>query len=263
MAAVAILATGAFFCEYLPPFKRVHLFSDIEVYHYPLQRYALPLAEGRPVPAVGSRDLLRHYLCRQHHRSAFLPADVADVRGQLGPSLPAVQGAGVLRFRAHLAGVRAVLSVAARPAVGVDGERTGRGELRVRRVHALADRASGRGARAGVDAAGIVGHRRSRREAQLASAVEDRVGFGVVFSRRLPSFVARVLQHGLSLRTGEPRTLAGGSGSVRGRRGLGAAGNGAVAADSRGAIVHVRRRALRRANCEASSVRCSWPIGRT
>ena len=48
MAAVGILATGAFFCEYLPPFKRVHLFSDIEVYHYPLQRYAFhSLKEGR------------------------------------------------------------------------------------------------------------------------------------------------------------------------------------------------------------------------
>jgi hypothetical protein len=45
---LALIATGAFFCEYLPPFKRVHLFSDIEVYHYPLQRYAFQvLKEGR------------------------------------------------------------------------------------------------------------------------------------------------------------------------------------------------------------------------
>ena len=48
MAALGILASGAFFCEYLPPFKRVHLFSDIEVYHYPLQRYAFhSLKDGR------------------------------------------------------------------------------------------------------------------------------------------------------------------------------------------------------------------------
>jgi hypothetical protein len=45
---LALIATGAFFCEYVPPFKRVHLFSDIEAYHYPLQRYAFQaLKEGR------------------------------------------------------------------------------------------------------------------------------------------------------------------------------------------------------------------------
>jgi len=45
---VTIIAAGAFFCEYLPPFKSAHLFSDIEVYHYPLQRYALQsLKDGR------------------------------------------------------------------------------------------------------------------------------------------------------------------------------------------------------------------------
>ena len=45
---LSLIATGAFFCEYLPPFKRLHLFSDIEVYHYPLQRYAFQaLKEGR------------------------------------------------------------------------------------------------------------------------------------------------------------------------------------------------------------------------
>jgi hypothetical protein len=48
LAALTIVATGAFFIEYLPPFKRVHLFSDIEVFHYPLQRYAFrSLKEGR------------------------------------------------------------------------------------------------------------------------------------------------------------------------------------------------------------------------
>ncbi|MGA2722011.1 MAG: YfhO family protein [Bryobacteraceae bacterium] len=45
---LSLIATWAFFCEYVPPFKRVHLFSDIEVYHYPLQRYAFQaLKEGR------------------------------------------------------------------------------------------------------------------------------------------------------------------------------------------------------------------------
>lgn len=47
-SVLALVGTCAFFCEYLPPFKRVHLFSDIEVYHYPLQRYAFQaLKEGR------------------------------------------------------------------------------------------------------------------------------------------------------------------------------------------------------------------------
>src|SRR5208283_4614733 len=45
---LSLIATWAFFSEYVPPFKRVHLFSDIEVYHYPLQRYAFQaLKEGR------------------------------------------------------------------------------------------------------------------------------------------------------------------------------------------------------------------------
>ena len=48
VAVLALFATLAFFCEYLPPLKRVHLFSDIEIYHYPLQRFAFQaLKEGR------------------------------------------------------------------------------------------------------------------------------------------------------------------------------------------------------------------------
>ena len=48
VSAMALVATYAFFYEYLPPFKRVHLYSDIEGYHYPLQRYAFQaLKEGR------------------------------------------------------------------------------------------------------------------------------------------------------------------------------------------------------------------------
>src|ERR1019366_1464895 len=48
VAVLALLATYPFFCEYLPPFKRVHLWSDIAGYHYPLQRYAFQtLKEGR------------------------------------------------------------------------------------------------------------------------------------------------------------------------------------------------------------------------
>ena len=48
VAALALVVTYAFFYQYLPPFKRFHLFSDIEGYHYPLQRYAFQaLKEGR------------------------------------------------------------------------------------------------------------------------------------------------------------------------------------------------------------------------
>jgi len=39
-AFFAFLATYLFFYEYLPPWKTVHLFSDIEGYHYPLYNYA-------------------------------------------------------------------------------------------------------------------------------------------------------------------------------------------------------------------------------
>ncbi len=47
-AALSLAATYAFFAEYLPPIQRVHLFSDAEVYHYPLQRYAFDaLKHGR------------------------------------------------------------------------------------------------------------------------------------------------------------------------------------------------------------------------
>jgi hypothetical protein len=48
VAALALAATYAFFCEYLPPMERVHIFSDIEGYHFPLQRYAFEsFKEGR------------------------------------------------------------------------------------------------------------------------------------------------------------------------------------------------------------------------
>jgi hypothetical protein len=48
VSVVSLVAIGAFFCEYLPPLQQVHLFSDIEIYHYPLQRYAFQaLKEGR------------------------------------------------------------------------------------------------------------------------------------------------------------------------------------------------------------------------
>jgi hypothetical protein len=40
VAALGALATYVFFFEYLPPFSRVHVFSDLEVYHYPLERYS-------------------------------------------------------------------------------------------------------------------------------------------------------------------------------------------------------------------------------
>jgi Bacterial membrane protein YfhO len=48
VALLSLLATYLFFCEYLRPLVRVHLFSDIEGFHYPLQRYAFrALKEGR------------------------------------------------------------------------------------------------------------------------------------------------------------------------------------------------------------------------
>jgi len=48
VAALAFLATYGFFCQYLPPVERVHIYSDIEGYHFPLQRYAFAsLKEGR------------------------------------------------------------------------------------------------------------------------------------------------------------------------------------------------------------------------
>jgi hypothetical protein len=47
-AALSLIATYAFFYEYLPPLKRVQLYSDIAGYHYPLQQYAFSaLKEGR------------------------------------------------------------------------------------------------------------------------------------------------------------------------------------------------------------------------
>jgi hypothetical protein len=47
---VALVATYAFFCEYLPPFHSVHIFSDIQGYHYPLQRYAFDALKQHRFP---------------------------------------------------------------------------------------------------------------------------------------------------------------------------------------------------------------------
>ena len=48
VALLALLATYGFFHEFLPPFKHVHLWSDVAGYHYPLQRYAFQtLKDGR------------------------------------------------------------------------------------------------------------------------------------------------------------------------------------------------------------------------
>ena len=47
-AIAALVATYVFFFEYLPPNPHVHIFSDIEGYHYPLQWYAFQaLKSGR------------------------------------------------------------------------------------------------------------------------------------------------------------------------------------------------------------------------
>lgn len=40
VAILSLLSTWLFFFEYIPPNKRVHLWSDIEGYHYPLLQYA-------------------------------------------------------------------------------------------------------------------------------------------------------------------------------------------------------------------------------
>lgn len=48
LVLLTLALTGAFFYEYLPPAKRVHLWSDIEGYHYPLLTFAhKSLREGR------------------------------------------------------------------------------------------------------------------------------------------------------------------------------------------------------------------------
>jgi hypothetical protein len=48
VAAAALAATYLFFLEYLRPLVRVHVFSDIEGYHYPLLQFALSsIKQGR------------------------------------------------------------------------------------------------------------------------------------------------------------------------------------------------------------------------
>ncbi len=48
VALLTLVATCVFFYEYLPPFKTVHLWSDVSGYHYPLQVYAFQsLLDGR------------------------------------------------------------------------------------------------------------------------------------------------------------------------------------------------------------------------
>jgi len=47
---LALLAVAAFFFEYLPPHPRVHIFSDLEVYHLPLQRYAFDSLKAGRLP---------------------------------------------------------------------------------------------------------------------------------------------------------------------------------------------------------------------
>ncbi len=50
LPALALLAVAAFFFEYLPPVERVHIFSDLEVYHFPLQRYAFDALHSGRLP---------------------------------------------------------------------------------------------------------------------------------------------------------------------------------------------------------------------
>ncbi len=47
-AALALVFTCGFFYQYLPPFSHIHLYSDIEGFHYPLELYAFgSLKHGR------------------------------------------------------------------------------------------------------------------------------------------------------------------------------------------------------------------------
>jgi hypothetical protein len=50
VAALALVGTYALFFEYLPPFARVHLWSDIAGYHYPLQAYAFDALKHHRIP---------------------------------------------------------------------------------------------------------------------------------------------------------------------------------------------------------------------
>jgi hypothetical protein len=56
-SVLALMTTGAFFCEYLPPFTRARLFSDIGVYHDSLQRYVFhALKDGCFPDSTNSSD---------------------------------------------------------------------------------------------------------------------------------------------------------------------------------------------------------------
>jgi len=66
----ALLATYALFYEYLPPFKRVQLWSDVASYHYPLQSYAFQ-ALKKGASRSGTRHLLWH-LIHRHMQAALL-----------------------------------------------------------------------------------------------------------------------------------------------------------------------------------------------
>lgn len=50
VAALSLAATYLFFLEYLPPFSRVHIFSDVEGYHYPILSYALRMLQAGRLP---------------------------------------------------------------------------------------------------------------------------------------------------------------------------------------------------------------------
>ncbi|HUQ90703.1 MAG TPA: YfhO family protein [Bryobacteraceae bacterium] len=50
VALLSFLATYLFFYEYLPPWKTIHLFGDIEGYHYPLYTYAQRALHERRLP---------------------------------------------------------------------------------------------------------------------------------------------------------------------------------------------------------------------
>src|SRR5262249_7876113 len=125
------------------------------------------------VPAMGSHDLLRIELFRKYPGGAVLPTQLADVRVQLGSAQAFLSEP--LRFDtgACLAGLSAVLCVAAQsetstpPGLGARGRR-----IRFQRLHAPSTPAFRSGLRIRVGAARIFRGRRGGSGAALASSVE-------------------------------------------------------------------------------------------
>ncbi len=134
-ALAALAATYAFFFEYLPPFQRVHIFSDIEGYHYPLQWYAFQSLKSGHFPQwdpsiycgisfAGNIQAALFYpltwlMYAAAWRHAFIPFDALQLfalahvagggtlcylwlRGRRLDVLPSVLGAGVFGYGGYM-----------------------------------------------------------------------------------------------------------------------------------------------------------------